>query len=66
MDIDEIIPQQHYLNLNKLNKVEIDFNKYESYGEILVMVYKNKFFSIDGHHRLYYIRKNNLCKKIKV
>lgn len=51
----DIIPQQHYLSKTKLNKVIKSFEEYDSYGDIYVMSYDGSIFSIDGHHRLFYL-----------
>ena len=63
--IDEIVPQQHYLSEAKLEKVKFDFEKYEDIGKIYVINYNNKFYSIDGHHRLF-IAKQRGVKYVKV
>lgn len=65
MDINDIIPQQHYLSYEKYDKVIESFKDFKSYGDIYVIRYRNIWFSVDGHHRLYYLYKNGV-KKIKV
>ncbi|MCT4660959.1 MAG: hypothetical protein N4A40_03785 [Tissierellales bacterium] len=51
----DIIPQQHYLCQEKLDKVRLDFEKFDNPGKIYVIFYKDKIFSIDGHHRLFHL-----------
>ena len=53
INIDEIIPQQHFLSKDKLDKVTKEWNDFETYGDIFVIQYKGRYFSVDGHHRLY-------------
>ncbi|XMB86180.1 GNAT family N-acetyltransferase [Mycoplasmatota bacterium WC44] len=65
LDIEDIIPQQHYLSRDKVDKTTKSFGKYEGYGNIYVIKYRDKFFSIDGHHRLYHLYKKGI-KKINV
>lgn len=53
--ISDIIPQQHYLSRVKLEAVSQFLDKGGEYGDIYVIIYKNKVFSVDGNHRLYYL-----------
>ncbi|WDV47225.1 hypothetical protein PV797_05840 [Clostridiaceae bacterium M8S5] len=53
--IKDIIPQQHYLSLSKLNKIINTFDDYKDHGDIFVIKYKDKIFSVDGHHRLFHM-----------
>ncbi|QVK16827.1 ParB/RepB/Spo0J family partition protein [Mycoplasmatota bacterium] len=53
--IKDIIPQQHFLSQTKLNKVIKSFEAHDSYGDIYVIKYDNLIFSVDGHHRLFYL-----------
>lgn len=55
VSIDSIIPGQHYLSKEKYNRISTYFEKTSSYGTIYVIQYKDKLFSIDGNHRLYYL-----------
>ncbi|MCK4551976.1 MAG: hypothetical protein KAU02_03590 [Tenericutes bacterium] len=57
MRIEDIIPQQHYLSVDKYNAVKENMTKINVYGDIFVIEYKNKIFSVDGHHRLFYLYK---------
>ena len=58
--IKDIIPQQHYLSRDKYEKVKKYMDNNQSYGDIYVIEYKNKIFSVDGHHRLLYLYKNGI------
>ncbi len=53
LDILDIIPQQHYLSTQKYDQVKRYMEKTKDYGNIFVIEYKRKFFSVDGHHRLF-------------
>ena len=55
LNISTIIPQQHYLSKTKLDHVRNTWDKHSDYGEINVIKYNNKYFSVDGHHRLYHM-----------
>ena len=55
ININEIIPQQHYLSKVKLDRVLKSFDEYDSYGDIFVIDYKGSIYSVDGHHRLFHL-----------
>lgn len=55
LNLYEIISAQHYLSQENLEKTNKSFIEYHSYGVIYIILYKNKYFSIDGHHRLYHL-----------
>ncbi len=55
ININDIIPQQHYLSKVKLDRVAKSFDEYDSYGDIFVIDYKDCVYSVDGHHRLYHL-----------
>ena len=40
-------------------------DNFNNYGDIFVIYYKNHYFSVDGHHRLFYLYKLGI-KKIDV
>ncbi|MCK5731472.1 MAG: hypothetical protein KAH13_00485 [Tenericutes bacterium] len=65
MKIKDIIPQQHYLSVDKYNTVKENMMSIDVYGDIFVIEYKNKIFSVDGHHRLFHLYKNDV-KEINV
>jgi len=65
VNINGIIPAQHYLSQEKLRKTKESFLEYPSYGAIYIILYKNKYFSIDGHHRLYHLQQEGI-KEIEV
>lgn len=58
----DIIPQQHYLSIDKYNSIKKTITDLNDYGDIYVIEYKNKIFSVDGHHRLYYLYKNGITE----
>lgn len=65
ININEIIPQQHYLSKVKLERVSKSFDEYDSYGDIFVIEYQGSVFSVDGHHRLFHLY-NQGVKEIEV
>lgn len=65
MNLEDIIPQQHYLSVDKYNVVREKMNDISIYGDIYVIEYRNKIFSVDGHHRLYFLYQNGI-KEIDV
>lgn len=65
ININEIIPSQHFLSFEKYEKVKAYMENEFDYGVIFVIEYKNKIFSVDGHHRLYYLYEQGI-KNIKV
>ena len=65
MGIKDIIPQQHYLSVDKYNIIKKNMTDTDSYGDIFVIEYKNRIFSVDGHHRLFYLYKQGV-KEINV
>jgi len=60
LPIESIIPQQHYLSKEKLDKAKIYIDNNQDYGKIYVIEYKNKIFSVDGHHRLFYLYQQGI------
>lgn len=56
----DIVPQQHYLSRDKLEKVSEFLSANNDYGKIYVIEYKNCIFSVDGHHRLFWLYLNNI------
>ena len=55
ISLDNIIPAQHFLSIKKYKQMKNRLKNRLDYGNIYVIEYKNKIFSIDGHHRLYYL-----------
>jgi hypothetical protein len=55
-----IAPHQHYLSKDKYESVEKSDISLDSYGDIYVIEYKDKLFSVDGHHRLYWLYNHNV------
>lgn len=64
IDIKDIIPGQHYLSELKYSKIQETLKDIplEEVGDIYVIKYKDKVFSIDGHHRLFYLFKQGVQK----
>ncbi|AUD64101.1 hypothetical protein BK010_10565 (plasmid) [Tenericutes bacterium MO-XQ] len=62
ININNIIPQQHYLSRDKYKSVEKSKLDLSDYGDIFVIEYKDKVFSVDGHHRLFYLYKNGVTQ----
>jgi len=60
LNIKDIIPQQHYLCREKYNQVVKYMTDNDDYGIIYVIEYKNKIFSVDGHHRLFYLYQKGI------
>ncbi|RXV61883.1 GNAT family N-acetyltransferase [Fusibacter sp. A1] len=65
LEIEEIIPQQHFLSDEKLRSALASFETYESIGDIFVIRYLDKWFSIDGHHRLLHLYRQGV-KRVEV
>lgn len=65
ISLDNIIPSQHYLSIKKYNDVKNNFKDRLDYGIIYVIEYKKKIFSVDGHHRLYYLFEKGI-KEVEV
>ena len=65
LDINHIIPQQHYLSTYKYNSIVDYFRDTNDYGDIWVIEHRNRYFTVDGHHRLLYLYKNGV-KEITV
>lgn len=57
VSIFDIIPQQHYLSTDKYKSVKDSEVSEDNYGDIFIIEYKGKMFSVDGHHRLFYLFK---------
>ncbi len=53
VELKSIVPQQHYLSTEKYHKVKKALEEMDGYGDIYVIEYKDRIFSVDGHHRLY-------------
>ena len=53
VELKTIVPQQHYLSTEKYHKVKKSLEEMDGYGDIYVIEYKDRIFSVDGHHRLY-------------
>lgn len=55
--INNIRPQQHFLDEGKLKKLQ---PLKKEYGDIFLLVRDDKFYCVDGHHRLYLMVKENI------
>jgi predicted acetyltransferase len=57
LDIDEIRPQQHFLDEGKLKKLQ---PLKEEYGDIFILVKDENYYCVDGHHRLFLMAKSDI------
>lgn len=60
LQMENIVPLQHYLSADKYRSLLNSNISVDDYGDIYVIEYKGKFFSVDGHHRLFWLYKQNV------